>query len=196
MWDSFFVIINAIVYLAITSLFSWLLDADIYINFLIIIDLGVFFVLLSFLVNFISLFQTKRLNFSNSTLLVVLPALLITSHSAAVTTPLLPLQITHYNWYSVFNFTYFTDLQLLSDVYYVFFPFEFVLMNCYLYLAILALYFMQLFFNNFKFRKSLNSETGSVTNQRGLWMRSQNAQEQTTQRASVRVWNKKIKPLT
>lgn len=194
MWDTFFIIINAILYLFLISTLSWLFDSDIYINFLIIIDLGVFFIMLSFLVNFISLFQSKRERTYGPVptylfLLILLSFFLATP--LTLNFSLLPLQVTFYNWYSVNDFTYFTDLQLLSDLYYLFYTYEFLIMNFYLYLAILALYVFQLFFNILKTRRGALVSLSSPVFSRGLFMRVQDIQNQTLQKASVRVWSKK-----
>ena len=54
--DLFFSLLNAIIYLGLISIYAWLDDADIFINFLVIIDLGVFFILLAFTLNLTKLF--------------------------------------------------------------------------------------------------------------------------------------------
>ena len=194
MWDTFFIIINAMLYLFLISILSWLFDSDIYINFLIIIDLGVFFIMLSFLVNFISLFQSKRERTYGPAPIYLFLFLLL---GFFLTTPLvlnfnlLPYQVSFYNWYSINDFAYFTDLQFLSDIYYVFFTYEFLLMNFYLYLAILILYVFQLLFSILKTRRAVLSGFSSPVFSKGLFMRVQDVQNQTLQKASVRVWSKK-----
>lgn len=58
--ELFFIILNSILYLFIIVCYTWLHDVEIIINFLLIIDLGVFFILLAFLLNLTQLF-TKLL---------------------------------------------------------------------------------------------------------------------------------------
>nr|YP_011027884.1 NADH dehydrogenase subunit 6 [Euplotes vannus]UPM52094.1 NADH dehydrogenase subunit 6 [Euplotes vannus] len=192
LWDSFFLIINAVCFLSIVALFAWLIDSDIYINFLVIIDLGVFFILLGFLLNFISLFRETR-GSSNPLLSFLVFGLLVGAFScfsdAEVGTAELPLLVTYYDWFSIFNFYYFTDLQLLSDIYYVLAGLEFLLMNFYLYSVILVIYCLRrspqersdFFLTTFKDNVTV----------RGNFMRTQDIQSQILSRATVRVWQKK-----
>lgn len=188
LWDSFFLLINAVCFLSIVALFAWLIDSDIYINFLVIIDLGVFFVLLGFLLNFISLFRETR-GSSNPFLSFLIFGLLAGAHyvfsNAEVETTGLSFLITYYDWFSIFNFYYFTDLQLLSDVYYVLAGLEFILMNFYLYVVILVLYCL---------RRSLQKRSDFFITDfkdnvtvRGNFMRTQDIQSQVLSRATVRV---------
>lgn len=109
--------------------------------------MGVFFILLAFLLNFISLFREVRNHAPKPTLgfmaLVGLLALFLYLGDVDTTYSNLPFLITYYDWFSIFNLYYFTDLQLLSDIYYVFAGLEFILMNFYLYTVILILYCLQ-----------------------------------------------------
>lgn len=54
--ELFFIILNSIIYLFIIVCYTWLHDVEIIINFLLIIDLGVFFILLAFILNLTNLF--------------------------------------------------------------------------------------------------------------------------------------------
>lgn len=77
------------------------MDSDIYINFLVIIDLGVFFILLAFLLNFISLFREVR-NYSPKqtfglVALVGFIGLLTHFGNTDTTYPSFPFLITYYD---------------------------------------------------------------------------------------------------
>lgn len=100
-----------------------------------------------------------------------------------------PFLITYYDWFSIFNLYYFTDLQLLSDIYYVFAGLEFILMNFYLYTVILILYCLQRVVPSLD-DHFLTTFRDNVT-VRGNFMRMQDIQAQILTRASVRVWRKK-----
>lgn len=195
--ENFFLLVNSIVFLFLMSAFLWTMDLDIYVNFLLILDLGVFFVLIAFLVNLSHLFQSNH-TFNKQQTPLVLGYLLInllfiffgTIESTSTTSLLgLPCTLTLYDWYSVFNFTYFSDLQLLSDLYYSLFSFEFILMNFYLYIAIFITYL--LFFLIKLAGYSSVGESLCRTTNKTIFIRYQSMQKQINQTATVRVWSKK-----
>ena len=194
-WDSFFLIINALSFLAVAALFAWLLDADIYINFLVIIDLGVFFILLGFLLNFISVFTlTRSFLRRRGFYFILLLGFSVLGYSGDSSTlpPLCSFLVLFYDWFSIFSLFYFTDLQLLSDIYFTFSGLEFLLMNFYLYTVIVCLYILRrcsyphLYTNPTK--TSLYCHSGLTV--RGNFMRLQDLQAQALVRASVRAWSK------
>ena len=190
-WDSFFLIINAVIYLGTVALFAWLLDADIYINFLIIIDLGVFFVLLGFLLNFISLFQVTKPAISySSSIFLFLPFLLFIIGASDNGVTNLPFGISFYDWYGIFTLYYFTDLQLLSDLYYIFSSLEFIIMNCYLYTVILVVYVLRQVSGFANSSYSPFTRPSGPTTVRGNFMRAQDVQSQLLTTSSARVWSK------
>ena len=75
--ENFFFILNAVTYLTAISALLWLHDLDIFVNFLVIIDLGVFFVLIAILVNVSSLFQNTYLFSLLNKLVFMLPFLFV-----------------------------------------------------------------------------------------------------------------------
>nr|YP_011027848.1 NADH dehydrogenase subunit 6 [Euplotes cristatus]UPM52058.1 NADH dehydrogenase subunit 6 [Euplotes cristatus] len=191
-WDSFFLIINAVFFLAVVAFLAWLIDADIYINFLIIIDLGVFFILLGFLLNFVSVFTATRPGSYRREFFVVffLFFLLVRCGGSSVSglVLFLPNAVTFYDWYAVFNLFYFTDLQLLSDIYYTLSGFEFIVMNFYLYVIIVCLYVLRRC-RDYELSPLPLSFSGGLT-VRGNFLRVQDPQAQNLVRASVRTWSR------
>ena len=194
--ENFFFILNAVVYLVIIAALLWLHDLDIFVNFLVIIDFGVFFVLIAILVNVSSLFQNTYLFSLLNKLVYTLPilsTLLVLTVSKSNTSTLLDphtifFNLTHYNWYSIFSFNYFSDLQLMSDIFFILTSLEFVIMNLYVYLTIIYIYILlNLIKVVFISSKGL---TNSDSNGSYLFMRSQDLQKQSNQVATVRVWNK------
>lgn len=191
-WDSFFLIINAVCFLGVIACLAWLIDADIYINFLIIIDLGVFFILLGFLLNFISTFTTARLDFYRRDyfLAFFILCLLVRCSGSAVSgfVSFFPNTVTFYDWYGIFGLYYFTDLQLLSDIYYTLSGLEFIIMNFYLYVIIVCLYVLRRC-RDYDLSFFTSSFSGGLT-VRGNFLRVQDLQAQSLVRASVRTWSR------
>lgn len=188
--DYVFVLLNSVLFLVVSGLLLWLLELDVYVNFLMVIDLGVFFVLIALLVNFISLFQSyNSLNPSFIFFLLSLSFFFFLKLQL-VASPSNLMHITFYNWFSIYSLNYFTDLQILSDVYYLFNSFEFIYMNFYLYLTIFAVY---LYFNlkraaelnlNLKVSSYLTHGNSSVL------MKQQDFHKQAQQLSTVRVWGR------
>lgn len=203
--DLFFTVLNSILYLALISIYAWLDDADILINFLIIIDLGVFFILLAFVLNIIKMFTFQDLYLNNyyNTLIFFFGigfilfqwyfsasfALYLTNYYLIIYNFL----ITFYNWYSLYTLLYFTDLQLLSEIYFHFNFFEFILMNFIIYFTIALIYFilsysilvksidfLSLPLSFIKFNKFNNH----------FFIKSQNLQNQILTKANLRVWSR------
>jgi hypothetical protein len=177
----------------------WLSDLDIFVNFLIIIDFGVFFVLLSFLVNLSHLFQnsTVFIKYQTNLIYMLFTILLIVClfNPGSVNSTLLfrsfVFELTFYNWYSIFNFNYFSDLQLMSDIYYLFTAYEFLLMNFYIYITIVYIYIILTLITSFNINPKYSQNY--TKNNHFIFIRSQDIQKQVNQTASVRVWSKKKK---
>lgn len=188
--DYIFILLNSALFLFISGMLLWLVELDVYVNFLMIIDLGVFFVLTALLINFISLFQAY--NSSGTSIIffsICLSFIFFFKWSPSLCLPDTT-YIVFYNWFSIFSLNYFTDLQLLSDIYYLFNSFEFIFMNLYLYLAIFIVY---LFFNlkqavELKFNlHSLNYTNHGETT---VLMKQQDFHKQSQQLSTVRAWGR------
>lgn len=204
--ELFFIILNSILYLLLIVCYSWLHDVDIIINFLLIIDLGVFFILLAFILNLIYLFSqllnTNQLSKNLLLCIIILLLCTIIQYFFNLTINLLYIVyiqinwfflLIYYNWFNIFNIIYFSDLQLLSEIYFFFNLLEFLIMNIILYLTILIIYFglhnwywlkTYLYLNQLKFLIFLNQY------QIHYFFKIQNMQNQILTRGVVRIWEK------
>jgi hypothetical protein len=201
-----FIIFNSIIYLFAITCYSWLHDVDILINFLLIIDLGVFFILLAFILNLINLFIQILLNnqLSKNLLLIlflICLCFLIQYYLNLIInlSYILYLQLNwfflliYYNWFNLFNIIYFSDLQLLSEIYFFFNILEFLIMNVIIYVTILIIYFgihswywfkTYIYYNQLFFLIHINQY------QSHYFFKIQNMQNQILTRGSVRIWLK------
>lgn len=193
-------IFNSIIFLIAMSLYLWLNDSDVFVNFLLIIDLGVFFVLLSFLVSISNFF--KNFSFYRSKglfFIILLPLLFFVWFTIIPTTLVLKstsvsyLTLNYYNWVNLLSLTYFTDLQLWAELYYFYSIFEFIMMNFYLYLAILFVFLLFYLINTVAISPSVlsNLKDNLSDLQFFNYLRVQDFQKQKNQKASVRVWFKR-----
>ena len=122
-YDSFNLILASTSYLIITSLYLFLLDGDIFISFLLILDLGVFFIFFAFLMHLTSFLTNKNyLNYSFSTTLVLvffLPVtfVLLSYNNSSLTQLYIDCNwyflLTHYNFYSLLNSNFQSEMNLL-----------------------------------------------------------------------------------
>lgn len=204
--ELFFIILNSILYLLLIVCYSWLQDVDIIINFLLIIDLGVFFILLAFILNLFHLF-TQLLNnnqLSKVTLIICFIFILciVSQYFYNLTMNLdyiMYLQINwfflliYYNWFNIFNIIYFSDLQLLSEIYFFFNLLEFIIMNVIIYLSIIIVYLglhnwywlkTYTYLNQLKFLIFINQY------QIHYFFKIQNMQNQILTRGVTRIWIK------
>ena len=201
-----FIIFNSIIYLCLITCYSLLHDADILINFLLIIDLGVFFILLAFTLNFINLFTQVLLSnqlsrnlvvifFISGLCLVVQYCISYTSYDSFT----LYLQMNwfftliYYNWFNLLYTIYFSDLQLLSEVYFFFNLFEFVIMNIIIYVTIFIvylgihiLYWLKMYIYYYQLRFLIYTHQ----HQSHYFFKIQNMQNQILVRGSTRLWLK------
>ena len=176
---------NLTIYLVFTTALCWLLNIDIYINFLVIIDLGLFLVLLTFIINLVSLFSFRFFKLTYNTPVLILVILLtgyIYSRSVYKSLPGI-LYTSYINFYKLFWINLSTDLQLISEAYFTYLPFEFILLNFILYISIFV----------FMITLSFNNHTSLLYPGPGhfqFYFRKQSVQEQLLQKSIVRVWEK------
>lgn len=206
--EIYYLIVNCIFFLGLVSILLWLFDADVYTNFLIIIDLGVFFVLLAFLLNLTKLFQSdtsvgesqrthrKSIMITTSVLLFSLIGSLMFCNYERLSYFLYSWisEPICYDWFSLYNFVYFSDLQLLTEVYFHVNIFEFILMNLFIYVGILLIALtLNLELPNTSEQKNtlmLNSYLITKKFEKHLYQRSQNLQFQIKRSATVRAWGR------
>ena len=204
--ELFFIILNSIIYLFIIVCYTWLHDVEIIINFLLIIDLGVFFILLAFVLNLTNLFTQLLMPNQLSRNLLLITGLVglyyILQYNLSILIGLgyiLYLQlnwfflIIYYNWYNLFNIVYFSDLQLLAEIYFFFNLLEFLVMNIIIYISILIIYFglhnwywlkTYIFFNQLKYLTFINQY------QVQYFFKIQNMQNQILTKGVTRIWVK------
>lgn len=195
--DTVYIILNGVIFLSFMSMYAWLNNLDVLINFLIIIDLGVFFTLLAFSFNLIFIFES---NFCTKTNTKITPVFLISVFFSLLvfkneTIEITPLFLDYVNWYLIFNTEFLSDMQLLSEIYFSYNFFEFILMNLILYLGLLvALFIIQL-----RLRFSQTIATTNLNSKIQLrwdnlnYLKSQNIQSQIKQSSVVRVWSSNLK---
>lgn len=203
-YEQFFLIINAIIFLILISIYAWLEDLDILINFLLIIDLGLFLILFVFIINSINLFSFFKSNI-NFTIFFNIFILFIVCwfffkiffQNFNSTFYIINLFVILYqDWFFLFQLLFFTDLQLLSEIYFNFNFFEFIIMNIIIYLTIIFVYYIT-YFNviknafNFKFSFFLFLKKKIINNT--FFLKNQQFQKQLITPIKTRVWTKLIK---
>jgi hypothetical protein len=193
-------------FLVFIGLYSMLNDADIYIGFLWVIDLGVGLVFFIFMLHFTSfLHQKTYFNISNR-LLIISFYILLTSlfyfyfYSYAIDSSfsgdLLKswfFHVTFIDYYSILHSCEVTELNLLRDSYFVLNTFEFFIINFSLFFGLIAailLYFIiQRIFNILNFSQIMEANTLSNI-ESSFFIRHQNFINQQNMPQSVRIWKK------
>ena len=135
--------------------YVWLDGGDVFINFLLIIDLGLYFLFFIFFLHYSNLFTVKlRRNFIANSLFYSLFffIFLSTTSTSGLSQWLVlrePVFVTlglnySYDWYSIVGIVFNADLQFLAELYFNFNLVEFILMNFYIYLILLLTYYLVL----------------------------------------------------
>ena len=193
-------------YLVFIGLYSMLNDADIYIGFLWVIDLGVGLVFFIFMLHFTSfLHQKTYFNISNklltlSTYIVLSSIAYFYFFSYTVDTSfngdLLKswfFHVTYIDYYSILHSCEVTELNLLRDSYFVLNTFEFFIINFSLFFglisAILLYFIIQRIFNILNFSQIMDANTLSNI-ESSFFIRHQNYINQQNMPQSVRIWKK------
>jgi len=200
--ENFFVILNAVIFLFFITVLAWNEDLDILISFLTIIDLGLFLVLFAYILSTSTLFvvNTEIRSFFKilfSVFFFILNifyfCLQLNTVSLDISNLYFNFNLIYYNWYNILNLIFFTDLQLLSEIYFSFNLFEFLLMNFYIYVAILIIYYLVNIVNYFfaaNFKKTIFNFINFKHTVTGTILKNQNLQKQKSQFIKVRVWSK------
>ena len=193
-------------YLVFIGLYSMLNDADIYIGFLWVIDLGVGLVFFIFMLHFTSfLHQKTYFNISNR-LLTLSSYLILTTYiyfyffsynaDSNFNNDLMKswtFHVTHIDYYSLLNSFEITELNLLRDSYFVLNTFEFFIINFSLFFglisAILLYFLIQRVFNILNFSQITDANTLSNI-ESSFFIRHQNYINQQNMPQSVRIWKK------
>ena len=187
----------------------WLLldDADIFVGFLWVIDLGVGLIFFIFILHYSTfLHQKPSFNKTNHTLLY-LPLAII--GFLAVIFSLAPTFLTNsistfykiwfflISWYDYYDFFFsatVTDLNLLHEIYFSHNSFEFFLINFFLFYgiisSILASFLIKRIFNFLNYTEFMNTNFLTKTNST-YFVRSQDYLKQQKMSAASRLWAKK-----
>lgn len=193
-------------YLVFIGLYSMLNDADIYIGFLWVIDLGVGLVFFIFMLHFTSFLHQKTyfnisnkiLTLSSYLLISVLAYFYFYSYNVDCNfngdlAKTWFFHVTHVDYYSILHSCEITELNLLRDSYFVLNTFEFFVINFSLFFglisAILLYFLIQRVFNLLNFSQIVDANTLSNI-ESSFFIRHQNFINQQNMPQSVRVWKK------
>jgi len=193
-------------YLILIGVLSLINDADIYIGFLWVIDLGVGLVFFIFILHFTSfLFQKSQFNLTARHF--VFSYLLIAFSSTFFYFNSLPadnsyyrdlnktwfFKVTHVDYYSLLNTNEVTDLNTLRDTYFLLNSFEFFIVNFSLFFGLIAAivmcFMIQRIFAFLNFSQIVQSNLLQHADT-GFFIRNQNFTTQQNTSGVVRVWTK------
>ena len=196
-------------YLILVGLFCLLNDADIYIGFLWVIDLGVGLIFFIFIVHFTSFLHQKA--FFNLTarhffFLYTLTLFFVAFFyywALPASSPYSPdsnklwfFKVTHVDYYAVMFTHEVTDLNTLRDTYFLLNGFEFFIVNFSLFFGLIAsilmCFMIHRIFNFLNYSQIINFKTLQKADS-GFFIRSQNFITQTNTTAVTRVWVKSKK---
>jgi hypothetical protein len=198
-------------YLILVGLYCLLNDADIYIGFLWVIDLGVGLIFFIFIIHFTSFLHQKALfNLSaRHFFFTYLTAALVLTFSYYFASPADNtfygdlsktwfFRITYLDYYTVFYSNEVTDLNTLRDTYFLLNGFEFFVVNFSLFFGLIAsilmCFIIHRVFNFLNYSQIKNMDVLRNTDS-GFFIRSQNFITQQNTAAAVRVWSKSKKKL-
>ena len=196
-------------YLIFLGFIGFLNDADIYIGFLWVIDLGVGLVFFIFILHFTSfLFQKSQINlylryfiisFSFIIFFFIFYYYYSFYNDTSFYNNLLKtwfFKLTYIDYYSIFFTNEVTDLNTLKDSYFLFNSFEFFLVNFSLFFgligSIIMCFLIHRIFNFLNFSQINNIRTLNSLDM-GFFIRNQNYIRQQNISSVVRVWSKLIK---
>ena len=196
-------------YLTFIGLYSMLNDADIYIGFLWVIDLGVGLVFFIFMIHFTSFLQHKSLFNTSARLLVFASAIILGfflyfyffTHTAdnLMNRDLAKVwlfHITYLDYYYLLSSYEISELNTLRETYFMLNTFEFFSINFSLFFGLIAailMYFLiQRIFNYLNYSQISEMRTLDSM-QSSFFIRSQNFISQQNMSQVVRIWNKKKK---
>jgi hypothetical protein len=196
-------------YLIFIGLLSLLNDADIYIGFLWVIDLGVGLVFFIFILHFTSfLFQKSQFNltarhFIFSYLFCIFTIYYFYYFSNPVDTSFYGdlekswfFKLSYIDYFTVFYSNEVTDLNTLRDTYFLLNSFEFFVVNFSLFFGLIAsilmCFMIQRIFAFLNYTQILNMDLLEKADT-GFFIRQQNFTTQQNTSATVRSWKKKKK---
>lgn len=203
--DLFTMITNSVIYLLLMAAYMYLLDGDIYVSFLLILDLGVFFIFFSFLISLTDLFVNKFyvnssynvLNYFLKYVVVEVPFLFL-FYNPNFLNNLMEYSwvffVTHTNYFSLLSGTFQSDMQLLRYVFFYNSYLEFVLLSVLIYFSIFIIASFYNFISIFRlysydYKNTIlgkNNANNSV-----YFFKKQNFNKQVSSKSSTRSWFRK-----
>lgn len=197
------------IYLTLIGMYSMLNDADIYIGFLWVIDLGVGLVFFIFMIHFTSFLQHKSLFNTSARLLIFSIGVLLgfsvyfyffTNYADNLLNRDLAkiwiFHITYLDYYHLLMTYEISELNTLRETYFSLNTFEFFSINFSLFFGLIAailMYFLiQRIFNYLNYSQIKEAKTLDSM-QSSFFIRSQNFISQQNMPQVVRIWNKKKK---
>ena len=122
---------------------SWRLDFDIFSSFLLIIDLGLFLIFFIISLHLTFLFKPQLNSFSEIKWpFILLITLVCYFFFEPDVEAVIPFSISFTNWYGYFELVFFSELHILFECYFNLTSLEFFIVNLYLYLTILLVYYL------------------------------------------------------
>ena len=200
---------SAGLYLILLGFYSMLNEADIYIGFLWVIDLGVGLIFFIFMLHFLPfLHQKTKFNFSNKNiflynlywsvlfLYLYMLAFNIDNHSNMDLHKFWFFNITHTEYYLSLFANEVTELNLLRETYFLICSFEFYLINFSLFYglitAILLYFLVHRVFNFLNYTQIKNSKM-LLRLSSSFFIRNQDFTNQSNIPAVVSYWSRKMK---
>lgn len=198
---------NAGLYLLLVGIYALLNEADIYIGFLWVIDLGVGLIFFIFMLHFLP-FLNQNSNFNLTTRMILVYTILLISiifyffflsfnvdtFSSLRLNKLWFFNVSYIDYYLVL-FTYeVTELNLLRDTYFILNSFEFFLINFSLFFglitAILLCFLIHRIFNFLNYSQIINSKMLNKINS-SFFIRNQNFMSQSNAPMVLKTWARK-----
>ena len=200
---------NAGLYLVFVGLYALLNDADIFIGFLWVIDLGVGLIFFIFILHFIPFLNQKATLISPKKKQAI--SLLMTlslfcyfywfaySKDSTLVSDLNKtwfFNITYIDYYYVYHQNEITELNLLRETYFLVNSFEFFLINFSLFFglvtSILLCFMIHRIFNFLNYSQIINSKT-LLSLDHSFFIRNQNFTSQSNSPIVTRTWSRKKK---
>ena len=193
-------------YLLLIGVFCLVNDADIYVGFLWVIDLGVGLIFFIFIIHFTSFLHQKSIfnlsarhfYFSYTTLMFIVIFYYFFASPADSSfygdlSKTWFFRVTHLDYYMVAFSSEVTDLNTLRDTYFLLNGFEFFVVNFSLFFGLIAsilmCFMIHRIFNFLNYSQIINSNVLKSADS-GFFIRNQNFVTQQNTSATVRVWAK------
>jgi len=201
--DIFNSILVGVVYLLLLSLYSFYNDSDVFVGFLLVIDLGVFFIMFAFILHLTKFLVNKNsynLEYKNLYYMVFLVLVLALflyvmnfsndfNYNKTIENVWF-FYVSHYNYYNISHAFFNSEMQLLKEAYFNFNNFEFFLISIGIYFGVVTTYLLFNFLNKLYIKnnalhlmKGLHNKADST-----YFFRYQDMIQQSNTRPNTRVW--------